>query len=82
MGNDMLKGGQGSDRFQLSKGVDQILDFKPHHGDTVHAPLTASLEFIQKGQHLLLLDPTLNINTTLHNTSLEDLLKAQPKLLN
>ena len=81
-GNDTLKGGLGADRFRLSQGTDHILDFKPHRGDTLQSPASATLQFIQNQQHLLLLDPNDNIHTTLHNTSLEALLKAQPELLN
>ena len=46
-------------------------------------PLVLSLQLRDLcQQHLLLLDPNDNIHTTLHNTSLEALLKAQPELLN
>ena len=81
-GNDTLKGGLGADRFRLSKGTDHILDFKPHHGDTLQHPTSATLQLIQNQEHLLLIDPNFNIHTTLHNTSLEALLKAQPNLVN
>lgn len=81
-GNDTLKGGRGTDQFRISKGSDHILDFKPHLGDTIQLPASASLQFIQNNQHLLLLDPSLNINTTLHNTPLNALLQAQPELVN
>ena len=81
-GNDTFKGGLGADRFRLSQGTDHILDFKPHRGDTLQRPASATLQFIQNQQHLLLLDPNDNIHTTLQNTSLEPLLKAQPELLN
>ena len=81
-GNDTLKGGLGADRFRLSQGTDHILDFKPHRGDTLQRPASATLQFIQNEQPLLLLDPNVNIHTTLHNIFLEALLKAQPELVN
>ena len=80
-GNDTINGGRGADQFRISKGSDHILDFKPHRGDTLQRPASASLQFIQNNQHLVLLDPSFNIHTTLHNTSLDALLKAQPELL-
>ena len=52
------------------------------HGDSIQLPPSASLQFIQNNQHLLLLEPSFNINTTLHNLSLDALLKAQPELVN
>jgi len=80
-GDDTLKGGLGADRFQLSKGTDHILDFKPRQGDTLQLPVSISLQFVQNGEHLLLLDPSFNIDTTLHNISLNSLLRSQPELL-
>jgi len=77
-----LIGGPGADHFLLSKGRDQIKDFKPNHGDTIQAPSYASLQVIQERQHLLLLDSANNIHTTLHNLSLDALLKVQPELVN
>ena len=81
-GDDTLKGGQGADRFRISKGTDHILDFKPLQGDTIRVPAFATLQLIPQQNNLLLLDSDNNIHTTLHNTSLDDLLKAQPRLVN
>ena len=42
----------------------------------------ATLKLIQNKQNLLLVDSTHSIHTTLHNTSLDALLLAQPELVN
>ena len=79
-GNDTLKGGQGADRYRISKGNDIILDFNPMDGDTIYSPPSASLQLISHEKDLILIDPIFNINTTILNTSLDDLSTSRPDL--
>ena len=79
-GNDTLHGGPGADLFHLSSGRDTILDFHPQQGDRLHTRSAQTLRFMQRNNDLLLLDPSLNIHTSLLNTSLHDLLHAHPEL--
>ena len=73
-------GGNGSDRFVLSSGNDTITDFDPEKGDQLAIAPNLNLSFQQDGNHLLLLDDSNDIHTTLRNTSLDQLLTAHPEL--
>ena len=78
-GDDTLIGGSGADRFVLSTGNDTITDFNPEQGDQLAIDPALTLSFQQDGDHLLLLDDTHSIQTTLRNTTLDQLLTAQPE---
>ncbi|MAB54827.1 MAG: hypothetical protein CMN93_02810, partial [Synechococcus sp. CPC35] len=78
---DTLIGGADADLFRISRGRDRIKDFDPAEGDRITTRSRFNLRIQQQGDHLLLLDRSQNIHTTLHNTSLEALLDAQPDLL-
>ena len=79
-GDDTLIGGSGSDRFVLSTGNGTITDFDPEQGDQLVIDQDLTLSFNQDGKHLLLLDDTHSIHTTLLNTTLDQLLIAHPEL--
>ena len=72
--------GAGADRFVLSTGNDTITDFNPNQGDQLVIDPDLTLSFQKDGDHLLLLDDANSINTTLRNTSLDQLLTAHPEL--
>ena len=78
---DTLIGGADADLFRISSGRDRIQDFNPAEGDRIASRTRFNLRALQQGDHLLLRDRSLNILTTLHNTSLEALLNAQPDLV-
>ena len=79
-GDDSLIGGTGADRFVLSTGNDTITDFDPEQGDQLVIDPDLTLSFQQDGNHLLLLDDANSIQTTLLNTTLDQLLIAHPDL--
>ena len=78
---DTLIGGADADLFRISRGRDRIQDFDPAEGDRIATRSRFDLHAKQQGNHLQLRDRSQNILTTLHNTSLEALLDAQPDLL-
>ena len=80
-GKDILKGGEGADTFRLSKGKDTIKDFSIRDGDVIDAPKNFPLQIVQRGEHLLLRDNTLNIKTTILNISQNDLIQYQSDLI-
>ena len=79
-GEDTLIGGSGADQFVLSTGNDTITDFEPKQGDQLAIAPNLDLSFKQDDNHLLLLDDTHSIHTTLRNTTLDQLLIAHPEL--
>ena len=72
--------GAGADRFALSTGKVTITDFNPNQGDQLVIGPDLNLSVQQDGDHLLLLDDANSINTTLRNTTLDQLLIAHPEL--
>ena len=72
--------GAGADRFALSTGKVTITDFNPNQGDQLVIDPDLTLSFQQDGDHLLLLDDSHSIQTTLRNTTLDQLLIAHPEL--
>ena len=53
-GNDKLWGNHGADKFCLSKGQDQVMDFKASEGDWISMPAGTSYSLVQKGSDLLI----------------------------
>ena len=80
-GRDTLTGGEASDIFYLSKNKDTIRDFSIADADLIEAPSHLNLRLIQRGDHLLLIDPDNSIKTKLLNVERDDLLAYQPELL-
>jgi len=52
--NDVLFGNSGSDCFNLSKGVDKIMDFSSAEGDWIFLQLGSTYSLTQQGSDLLL----------------------------
>ena len=72
-GKDTLNGGGGADHFELSSGTDIIKGFTAD-GDTIKAPANVKVQTTQQGNDLLLISLDENINTTLKNFYLDNLI--------
>ena len=77
---DLLRGGRGADRIHLSRGQDQILDFKPQQGDRLISKNKFSFVATELDGNLILSDIKNHTQITLHNISLITALTAQPEL--
>ena len=69
-----------ADLIHLSRGNDQILDFKPQRGDRLLSKNKFSFEATELDDNLILTNSDNNSQTTLHNTNLNTLLAIQPEL--
>jgi len=80
-GDDILSGGQGKDQFVLSKGKDKITDFhlKKGNGDQVIIDSSLNLNYIQRGDNLIIKDGD-DIRTTLIDVDKDKFLKFNPQL--
>ena len=79
-GDDTIKAGRGADLIHLSRGQDQIFDFKPRRGDRLIGNDEFSFAATELDGHLILTDIDNNTHITLRNISLNTVLAVQPEL--
>ena len=77
MGNDMLKGGAGRDKFVLSTGQDVFRDFNLDDGDVIDVDPDLEFKLQQKGDNVRIKADD-NIETVLINMDKKTLLDSDP----
>ena len=81
-GNDVLKGGPGADQFLLTAGCDRVVDYRADEGDRIRIDGAEDVRIEQRGADLLLSATVPSQEMVVEETSVEELLNAQPNLRN
>ena len=81
-GDDVLKGGPGADQFWLTAGFDRVVDYRADEGDRIRIEGAEDVRIEQRGSDLLLSAAMPSMEMVVEETSVEELLNAQPNLRN